>query len=138
MHKILNPIKENIKTMLEPFANKKDLTPAELENIKTALCVLSQIEEALDRDAEYSRMEEIYGRGGNSYRRGRDAQTGQYVSRGRMYPDLGYAYALDRGYSMSSSKREAIANLERAMNEAPTENERMMYQGMINDLQMNQ
>ena len=138
MHKILNPIKENIKTMLEPFASKKDITPAELENIKTALCVLSEIEDALDRDAEYSRMRDIYGQGDYSRRRGRDSQTGQYVSRGRMYPDLGYAYNMNGGYSNNGPKHEAIANLEQAMHGATTENERMMYQNMINDLQMNQ
>lgn len=148
MHKILNPIKENIKNMLEPFATKKDITPAELENIKDALCVLSQIEDALDRDAEYSRMEEIYGRGDNSYRRGRDSMTGQYVSRGeypymgysmgRRYPEMGYSYGMGDGYSNHGSKHEAIASLEKAMGEAKTESERAMYAGMIDDLRMNQ
>ena len=85
------------------------------------------IEDALDREADYTRMRDIYG--GGSYRRGRDAQTGQYVSRGRMYPELGYSY--------NSPKHQAIENLEMAMHEARDENERAMYQDMINDLQMN-
>jgi hypothetical protein len=91
------------------------------------------IEDALDREADYSRMRDIYSNGDSSYRRGRDAQTGQYVSRGDR-PYLNYSYGMSYN---GSPKQNAINDLEQAMHSAPTEQERMMYQGMINDLQMN-
>lgn len=136
MHKILNPMKENIKEQLKPLATKKDLTPQELDNIKDALCILSMIEDALDREADYSRMEEIYG---NSYRRGRDVQTGQYVSRwDQPYtsPVRSYSYGMN-GYSNHSMKQDVMNSLEQAMQSAGTENERAMYAGMIDSLRMN-
>ena len=138
MHKILNPMKENIKQQLEPLAVKKDLTAQELDNIKDALCILSMIEDALDREADYSRMRDIYG-DGNSYRRGRDAQTGQYVSRAD-HPYMSsmrtYSYGMN-SYGNHGTKQDVMNSLEQAMQNAQTENERMMYAGMIENLRMN-
>lgn len=138
MHMILNPLKENIKEQLKPLATKKDLSAQELDNIKDALCILSMVEDALDREADYSRMRDIYGEG-NSYRRGRDAQTGQYVSRAdqpHMPPMRTYAYGMNGGYSNHGTKQDVLNSMEQAMQNATTENERMMYAGMIDNLRM--
>lgn len=58
----------------------------------------------------------------NSYRRGRDARTGRYVSR-------------DSGYSRAMDKERMIGKLEDMMDDAPSEKERRALQQCVDKLE---
>lgn len=58
----------------------------------------------------------------SSYRRGRDARTGRYVSR-------------DRGYSRAMDKERMIGKLEDMMDDAPSEKERRALQQCVDKLE---
>ncbi len=59
----------------------------------------------------------------NSYRRGRDARTGRYVSRD------------NRGYSRAMDKQRMIGKLEDMMDDAPSEKERRTLQQCVDKLE---
>lgn len=66
-----------------------------------------------------------------SQRRGRDANTGRYVSRGGSY-DGTYEGSYDRGYSRGESDEQFKEGLRQLMNKARTEEERNIVRNGLN------
>lgn len=66
-----------------------------------------------------------------SQRRGRDANTGRYVSRGGSY-DGSYEGSYDRGYSRGESDEQFKEGLRQLMNKARTEEERNIVRNGLN------
>lgn len=75
----LRMLKSTLDSEIGKIAKKDTISPAELENITKALCAVEQIKRIEGMQDEYSRGYS-YGHD-RSYARGRDADTGRYVSR---------------------------------------------------------
>lgn len=135
MHKVLDDLKHLAKDQLKEIIDKKDMTPAELKNAKEAVCLIKEIQEVEDG------MDYAGGASNKSYRgtyygnwmsdrRGRDPNTGQYVSR-RAYPS---DYDVTR--SGHSIKDRMVDRLESMMDEAKTDYEREEVRRMIGQIEM--
>ena len=92
--KVLMELQDLLMSELKKITAKKDINPTELDNAKKAVCTIKDIEELIamvdgmsegysnsrgmmpnrDYDVRFGRMK-------GSYRRGRDSDTGRYVSR---------------------------------------------------------
>ena len=121
--KALEDLKELIESEIKKINKKGDLTPAELESMSYAVDIIKDIDEICG-DSE---MQDGYSNGmshgrnypmyhdewhdGASYRRGRDARTGRYVSRD------GYSYN-DR-YSRDEARDRMFDKLEHMRETAP-------------------
>lgn len=118
------------------------LNSTDVKTVMDAVCLMLKIGEFREwmegeEDPEYSNRG--YSMRHNSYRRGRDAMTGRYVSRsdGRSYRNNFYdRMSMDDGYSQHSIKDRMIANLENMMDEAGGEHERQVIGEWINRLEM--
>lgn len=125
MYDELEKTQDLLTREIRKINEKNDLTPAELNNLKEAVCVMekiikldSMIEDEMGMDdGDYDEYSE---RRGHSYARGRDARTGRYVSRERM-PHMNRSM---RGMSRHSLNDRMIANLESMMDEAGSDFER--------------
>lgn len=143
MEKTLTDLKHLLKDELQKIIQKNDITPAELDNVKKALCAIKEsleIEDILYGEDGYSvRSSYAYHPHGTiSYRRGRDMNTGRYVSRsdGRMSRRDRMDYSMDDGYSGHSIKDRMVAKLESMIDEAGGEHEREMINEWIDRLEM--
>lgn len=152
-NKILEKINDAIEEAIKPIVNKgAAMTAAELEALTKAVCTIEKIKQIEDADnyAEYSRNsyngynmhnnsfgsgENISYDSGNSYRRGRSATTGRYVSRDSAPHAEGYSSRrFYDGYSGHSIKDRMIAQLEKIYDEAQTEHERQILNDEIRRL----
>ncbi len=128
----LNNLRSMVVKEINKIVEKGNLTETELKNAKCAIEVIEKInhiERNEDPDDEYSQRgyyvkqwDEPFGMHGNygdqnSYARGRNMRTGRYMSR-------------DNGYS--GDQEYMMHNLEMAMNEAGSEQERRMIGDLIN------
>ena len=141
MHEVLEKLKKQTEKELEKITAKDDMTPTELENAKKAVCLMKEIQEvemgeAIGEASGYSQASYR----GNSYRRGRDADSGRYISRSYEGPyaeSRGGSYrqsggnSYEQGYSGHSINDRMIDNLERMMDEAGTEHERQSIMNAI-------
>ena len=130
MEKILTGLQDLLTEELKKIVDKGDLNSAELDNVKDALCSIKETLEIEDMmsggysNASYGHMPRTYNIRG-SYRRGRDANTGRYMSmRGS-----------EEGYSGHSIKDRMIARLEGMYDEAGSEHERQMINDWIGRLE---
>ena len=128
---MLERLEKNVVQGLSHVAAKKDISPMELEMAEKAMCLLEKIDSV--RDGSYS--EGSYGRmsHNNSYRRGRNMNNGQYMSR-----DEGGSYrGYDEGYEGTSGhsvRNKMIARLEEMANSG-TEYERREAMNLLDKLQ---
>ena len=149
MNKILEKINDAIEEAIKPIVNKgASMTAAELEVLTKAVCTIEKIKQIEDADnySDYSRnsynggnsynyYDEGNNNAGNSYRRGRSATTGRYVSRDSMPHIEGYSSRrFYDGYSGHSIKDRMIAQLEKMYDEAQTEHERQTVNEWIHRL----
>lgn len=152
MDKTLEHLKETLEDEIKKIVKKGDITPAELESVKNAVCTIDMIENmGMGGQSEgYSnrRMSLYYDnmpsyRGsydhaynnyrdpyydnyhGDSYERGRSPVTGRYISNG----------SYERGYSGHSIKDRMIARLEDMYDDAKTEHERQVVSETIQKIQ---
>ena len=151
MNKILDKINDAIEEAIKPIVNKgASMTAAELEVLTKAVCTIEKIKQIEDADnySDYSRnsynggnsynyYDEGNNNAGNSYRRGRSATTGRYVSRDSAPHVEGYSsrrFYDSNGYSGHSIKDRMIAQLEKMYDEAQTEHERKTVNDWIRRL----
>lgn len=126
MKKTLDELKEMLEVEMKKISRKGDISPADLENIEKAVCIIAKINTIEDggypMDGEMSHG--MYYDNDMSYRRGRSMTTGRYMSRdygpGRVRMEGSY----ERGYSGHSIKDRMIDRLEAMMDEAKSEYER--------------
>lgn len=137
--KMLEKINDAVEEAIRPILGKgAAMTAAELDVLTKAVCTIEKIKQI--EDAENSYSDNSYGDGGNSYRRGRSATTGRYVSRdaaphfdggtSRRFYDGG-------GYSGHSIKDRMVAQLEKMYDEAQSEHERQTVSDWIRRLEIN-
>lgn len=132
MHKVLDDLKHVAKDQLKEIADKKDMSPAELKNAKDAVCLIKEIQE-VEQGMDYERGASNRAYHGSYYgdwmsdRRGRDADTGRYISRTGPY---------DMARSGHSIKDRMVDRLESMMDEAKTDYEREEVRRMISQIEM--
>ena len=136
MEKELSRLKEMLEDEIRKVTKKGDITPAELENMTKAVCLLEKIRELegsedMGYQEGYSQTMHPRMHYGDSYEdysgyRGRSPYTGRYVSRGS-YDGHGYS-----GHSIND---RMIAKLEEMYDEAKTEHERETVNMWIKRLQ---
>ena len=84
-NKILEKINDAIEEAIRPIVAKgASMNAAELDVLTKAVCTLEKIKQIENGESGYSYEGNSYGDDGNSYRRGRSATTGRYVSRDAM------------------------------------------------------
>ena len=146
MYKFLHEVQERAKKEAMPLVYKEGtLSPTELENLKNCLAVIKYAACAQKDDAEFEQMNEMDGE--YSGRRGRDADTGRYVSRGtydhyNTYPvRMGgrrYYGDDDGNYSGHSVHDRMIADLEKEMDHTNSDYERKVIMEQINKIRQEQ
>lgn len=130
MENTLTKLQDLLTKELDKIADKGDITPAELQNVETAMCVLKKVMEVQDIIYEDGYSKARYSVHG-SYRRGRDHNTGRYVSR----HDGRTPGHVEDGYSQHSIKDRMIANLESMMDSSGSDYERETIEEWINRLE---
>lgn len=125
MYETFEKLEDMLMTELNKIVEKGDISPMELENASKVVCLIEKIRE-MDSESEASSF--------NSYRRGRDSMTGQYVSRNA--PRRMSRRSYENGYSGHSIKDRMIDHLESMMDEAKTDYERQTVQEWIERLEM--
>ena len=146
MHKKLEEfshiLEKDLKSELEKIVNAGTINPTEVKNVTDAVCLMLKVKEYEqwledeEMDAQYSNRGYSMDRD-MSYRRGRDASTGQYVSRdyGRSYARMPHGhFSYDSGYSSHSINDRMIDSLERMMDTASGDYERQEIQKAISML----
>ncbi len=132
--KMLEKINDAVEEAIRPILGKgAAMTAAELDVLTKAVCTIEKIKQIEDAENSYSDD-------GNSYRRGRSATTGRYISRdaaphfeggtSRRFYDGG-------GYSGHSIKDRMVAQLEKMYDEAQSEHERQTVSDWIRRLETN-
>lgn len=160
MDKALMELKEALEKEIEVITKKNDITPAELERLDKAVDIIKDIETICamkeysyepDEDLGYSQSRPMYMRDtGASYRRGRNQNNGQYMSRdpgySGMHPvfnDWEYSQRMPYAYSPGSvsydsgtgymGRADVRDNLKRMMANASTDKERMTIQQFLDN-----
>lgn len=162
-NKLLDKINDSLEDAIKPILGKgAAMTPADLESLTKAVCILEKIKTIENGNSFDDGYSENY-----SYRRGRSAITGRYVSRdampyhddyhdggnsNRVYHDGGASNtyhagtnsrryydggSAHNGYSGHSIKDRMIDRLERMFDEAQNEHERQTVNEWINRLRNN-
>jgi len=92
----LHELKNLILDEIDKVNQKGDITPNELESMNYAVDIIKDIDHIMGEDEGHSER-------GYSYRRGRDARTGRYISRDSSYDDM--INKLDRMRSNAPDER---------------------------------
>ena len=146
MDNTLQRLKEVLDKDIGEVVAKGTMTPAELERVTKALCAVEQIKriDAMENGMDEASYGRSYGMNEASYMRGRDAQTGRYMSRG--VNDWSYDRMDGKDFQGATSRRvydgrsghsikdRMIDKLERMMDEAQTDHERQTVQEWIDRL----
>lgn len=149
--KVLMELENLLEEEIWKIVRKGDVTPTELERLDKAVDIIKDSETICAmREYGYKEEEEEYGyserypqymrdggrtsysyapMGNNSYRRGRDAMTGRYISRD-MDPRY-YGDGRGQGYSGHASKEDMKQDLKEMMNNASSDKERMAIQQLL-------
>lgn len=137
--KILEKINDAIEEAIRPIVAKgASMNAAELDVLTKAVCTLEKIKQIEDSANGY--RANYYDNDGNSYRRGRSATTGRYVSRDAMpHYDGGTSRRFydGGGYSGHSIKDRMVAQLEKMYDEAQTDHERQIVSDWIRRIDTN-
>ena len=143
-NKILEKINDAIEEAIRPIVAKgASMNAAELDVLTKAVCTLEKIKQIENGESGYSYEGNSYGDDGNSYRRGRSATTGRYVSRDAMPHYEGgtsrrfYDGDSRGGYSGHSIKDRMVAQLEAMYDEAQTDHERQIVNDWIRRIDTN-
>ena len=138
LNQTLQMARETIEDVIKGITSKNDISPAQLEHLSKAICIIEKLKSLEQQETEYSE---------NSYRRGRSRTTGRYMSReggnSQNYYDNTYnggsgnstrRYFDSEGYSGHSIKDRMISRLEEMFDEAHNEHERQVVQEWIDRL----
>jgi hypothetical protein len=106
----LRELKHRMLSEIDDMNQKPDFSANDLENLSYAVDIVKDVCEITEDDV-YSRMASYGYDNGNSYRRGRDADTGRYVSRNSMMSKL-------ESMRSNASSDEERRMIDRWMNEA--------------------
>ena len=139
MEKVMIDLKHLLEEELRKIVKKNDISPVELENATKAVCLMQKVQELEDWPTD-EEMEQYYSRRSHpmSYRRGRDAMTGRYVSRDYRGPSH-YDYmphSYETEYSGHSVKDRMIATLESMMDAEAGDYEKKTIHEWIEKLEM--
>ena len=140
-NKTLEKIKDAVEEAIRPIIAKgAGMNAAELDVLTKAVCTIEKIEQIESGGNNYDDYSRNSYDEGNSYRRGRSAITGRYVSRdvmphfegttSRRFYD-GETSRHGNGYSGHSIKDRMIAQLEKMYDEAQTEHERNLVDNWV-------
>lgn len=130
-YELIEKLDKMVEKEVNKMVDKGDLTPADVENVTKAVCLLHKLrheeEDAYmmdEAEGMYSqrRYPMAYGRGGNSYERGRSSVTGRYTSRN----NGGYG-----GYSQNGD--DLVSQLEMMRSRASSDQERRMIDQWMNN-----
>ena len=161
--KTLEKIRDSVEDAIRPLLKKGEaMTPADLESLTKAVCIIEKIKRIEDGDFDQSYSMNGYSENnpyddnGNSYRRGRSSVTGRYVSRDAYHDGDSYGYhdgastrryydggsstryyggnSMSRDYSGHSIQDRMVDRLERMIDEAQSEHERQTVKEWINRL----
>lgn len=141
MEKVMTDLKHLLEEELRKIVQKNDISPTELENATKAVCLMQKVQE-LEEWPTDSEMESYYSRHGypmdRSYRRGRDAATGRYVSRDYRGPSAfdRMPHSYENEHSGHSVKDRMIANLESMMDMEAGDYEKQTIREWIERLEM--
>lgn len=149
--RILEKTREAIEEHIQRIVHKGgNMTPPDIEILTKDICALEALKRIENINEGYS--ENSYDSSGNSYRRGRSRNTGRFLNRDEMsYHDGGgssEAYhdgngnssryydggSGNSGYSGHSIQDRMIAQLERMIDSAQSDNERKTVHDWINRL----
>jgi hypothetical protein len=109
----LKELKHRMMTEIDDMNQKSDLSPNDLESLSYAVDIVKDVCEIMDDDGYSRRMSYDYDNG-SSYRRGRDRETGRYVSRDGSYDNMMSRLESMRSNAMDENERRMI---DRWMNE---------------------
>ena len=133
MEKVFVKLEDLLVDEVEKVISKNDINPANLDALGKAVDIIKDVETIMAmQQAGYDGYSETmpHGHITSSYARGRDANTGRYISR-RSSMHHG-----EDGYSAHSIKDRMIANLESLYDEAGGEHEKQIIDQWINRLEM--
>ena len=137
-NKTLEKIKDAVEEAIRPIIAKgAGMNAAELDVLTKAVCTIEKIEQIENGGNSYDDYSRNSYDEGNSYRRGRSAMTGRYVSRDVMpHFDGGtsrrfYDGDSHHGYSGHSIKDRMVAQLEKMYDEAQSDHERQVVNDWI-------
>lgn len=119
---VLYEIKDKYESELKKIADKKELSPVDLEATYKIVDILKDIETICAMN-EYGNEEDDWS-GRSSYRHGMS---------GRRYSNNGYSGGYSNGYSGHASER-MLENLYKAMDNADSEDQRMAIRNVINKM----
>lgn len=108
----LKELKHRMLSEIDDINSKSEISPNDLESLYYAVDIVKDVCEIMEDDG-YSRRESY----DNSYRRGRDADTGRYVSR-NSYDDM-------------------VSRLESMRSNAMDERERLMVDRWLDEAEHN-
>lgn len=113
----LKELKHRMLSEIDEMNQRGDMSASDLESLSYAVDIVKDICEIMDDDGYSRRGSYDYDRG-NSYRRGRDPETGRYVSRDGSYNS--YDNMMSRLESMRSNATDEHERrmIDRWMNEA--------------------
>gem|GEM_PF-2814473 len=114
LNQTLQRAKDTIEDVIKGITSKNDITPAQLEHLSKAVCIVEKLKSIERQDNDYSE---------NSYKRDR-SHHGDYS---RRYND-------SNGYSGRSIKDRMISRLEKMFDETQSEHEKQIVQEWIDRL----
>lgn len=127
MEQIFNTLKDRLTDEVKKIARKNDMTPADLEIAKEAVCLIDKIEEMDTRKSTDAMMSAgVYYPHMQSGANMRSPVTGRYISGTVDY---------DHRMSGHSFRDRMIARLEPMYDEAQSEHERKMLSEWITRIQ---
>lgn len=106
IEKLLAVIESGMEELADKVARTNRIDPSEIDILKKAICVKAMLEDEMNGEGYSSRSYD----GGQSYRRGRNHETGQFMSR-----DSGESSRNENSYEESSRhSREGSFSLGRS------------------------
>ena len=128
LQETLQMARETIEDVIKGITSKDDISPAQLEHLSKAVCIIEKLKSLQDNDYSES-----------SYRRGTSRTSGRFTSRdsSQGYYDGSNSsrrYYDSSGYSGHSIKDRMIAKLEELFDNSKSKHEEQYLQEWINRL----
>ena len=128
MH-ILEDLSYVLEDMIEPIAQKQDISPTELDNVYKAVKTMNYIE-TIKAMKEYGNSNDYSYAGGSSYARNSRNSRYSYEGNSRAGRDSMGRYT-SRNYSRDGGREQMISELERMMDDAGSNTERQAIRECI-------
>ena len=131
MRKVNEILEKDLKEKMDKIVSAGTITPEDMKVLDCAVDLMLDF-----KNYENWEMKERENSYGYSTARGRNMDTGRYMSRDASAYPAGMSYGRPY-YGGYSGHGETIDNLMRMRDEAPTDYERQMFSDMISRLSMN-